>query len=361
MRRGSALDGALHDAGDELAAGEDEQDDEWDGGRDDAGHDQGVVLEERGLEQLDRDRQGRVGGSQDDEGPEEVRPGGDEREEAEHRGRGPGGRQRDVPERLDQRAAVDAGRLDELVGQGALQVLRHPEHPEGGDHAGDDDGLELTDPAELGHQDEQRDHAELGRDGHRRDDEDQQRATPTEPQLGEGEPGQGREEHDRQRGDARDEQRVAERLPELDVGVEHPTEVGEQVSAGQQRGDRVLRDGHRVGGRQEHREVDRVGRDRQDQTQQGVGEPLGPAFGAEAAVAASAGRAGRTPPGGLLDRGHGGLLLEGAHQRLPPGPDAAIRRVMEKLMIPMTTMIRNRIQATAEARPKLFCAPHPSS
>src|SRR3712207_5522717 len=42
-------------------------------------------------------------------------------------------------------------------------------------------------------------------------------------------------------------------------------------------------------------------------------------------------------------------------------PEEEIRRVIAKLTRPFTTMMRNRIQATAAARPKLFWAPQPSS
>src|SRR6478609_8965482 len=54
---GSARDGALHDAGHELTARDEEQDDQRDGRDRDTRHDQGHVLEVRRLEQLDGHRE----------------------------------------------------------------------------------------------------------------------------------------------------------------------------------------------------------------------------------------------------------------------------------------------------------------
>ena len=71
---------------------------------------------------------------------------------------------------------VDAGGLDELVGHGLAQVLRHPEHAEGTHESGHDDRAELPGPAEVAEQDVQRNDAQLRRHGHRRDDEDEQEA-----------------------------------------------------------------------------------------------------------------------------------------------------------------------------------------
>src|SRR6478609_8875882 len=81
---GSALDGALHDARDELATGEDEDHDQRQRHEEDPRHDERVVDEVVRLEGPDHQWQGRVVLVEHDGWPEEVRPLLHEREQTEH-------------------------------------------------------------------------------------------------------------------------------------------------------------------------------------------------------------------------------------------------------------------------------------
>ena len=179
-------------------SGEDEEDEQRNRRQHRAGEHDRVVDVLGRLQLAERDLEGRVL-RHDEQRPEVVGPRRHEGEESEDRHRRSRGGNADVPERADHVRAVDAGGLDELVGDDVDQVLAHEEDAERRDQGRDDDRAERAGPAELLHHDEQRDDAELGRNGERRDHEDQEAFAPAEPQLREGVAGERREEDDRQR------------------------------------------------------------------------------------------------------------------------------------------------------------------
>ena len=127
----------------------------------------------------------------------------------------------------------------------------------------------------FGHHHEHRHHAELGRHRHRGDDERHQRGVAAEPQLGEGVAGQRGEAHDRGGGDRRDQQAVAERLPERHR-VDDPLGVVEEVAAGHQRWGALGGDRRGVRAEQE-RPVERRRGAEHERDQQPVDEEAGPA------------------------------------------------------------------------------------
>ena len=150
----------------------------------------------------DRDHQRVLGvGAQEQDGPEEVVPAGDERERRPGGQRGLHDGHHDAPEDPELAAAVDARGVDDFIRHGE-HVLAQVEDTDGRRHTGDDQRPEAVDHAHPSHDDEQRDGARLRADHHGGDDEIEQRVSAGEAVLGEGKPGQRAE---KQRGDGSDD------------------------------------------------------------------------------------------------------------------------------------------------------------
>ena len=131
-----------------------------------------------------------------DEGAHEVLPVGDETHDADG-GDGRGGQgDHDVPEDTEIRAAVEAGGLFELEGDG-LEELAHEEDEEGAaaEEAGDDKGLEGVDPAEVAEDLVVGDHGDLRGEHHGGQEDDEPDVAAVPPHAGEGVGDQARGEH----------------------------------------------------------------------------------------------------------------------------------------------------------------------
>src|SRR5690625_320141 len=169
----------------------------------------------------------------------------------------------------------------------------------------------------------------------------------------------------------------------MNIGFQNSAHVGEEVTLWNERGNGILRDGWGIRCRQGEGKIQRINRDQQDKCQQGVCKPTW----APVVRTAHSTLAGRSPSSALT----GNLLnhRDGIHGCLPTdsfkataslltrdavrnrrflrdlgsvGPLAeAIVRVRRKLTRAMITMMKNKIHATAAARPKLRWEPQPSS
>ena len=134
----------------------------------------------------------------------------------EHRRRRPRGDDADRPEGADHRCAVDAGGLDQLVGHGLARYCVMKNTPNAVVSVGTMTAPIGARPAELAIRMNSGMTPSCVGHRHRRDDEDQQAVAAAEAQLREGVAGERREEDDRDGDDGRDDDRVAERLPEVD-------------------------------------------------------------------------------------------------------------------------------------------------
>ena len=168
-----------------MLAGDSEEKDEREGGEHHAGHHDGVVGEVRALQGCRGNGEHAVlVRAENKHGPEVVGPLRDEREQEQHRGRRPGCGHRHRDEGAEHGTAVHARRFDQLVRQGVLQVLRHPEHAERTDQTRNDHGPDRTEQSGLVGHDVQRYDAQLLWDGHGADHNGEQHATAAEPQFG---------------------------------------------------------------------------------------------------------------------------------------------------------------------------------
>jgi hypothetical protein len=230
-------------------------------------------------------------------------------------------------------ATVHARRVDEVVRDCGDDVLAHEEDAERGDEVGRDHRLQVVYPVQVDHLDVERDHAQLHRHEHRRDDRQHQRPPAAEAELREREPGESAEEHDGGRDRGGDDRRVDERGPEADVHlarVEQPADVVEELVPWREHR-RVGGDGSVVVRRHDERPVEREQRGRRDEHEEEIGQRAGavkaprevPAAGARASLAVG-------------DRGHGYSAV-------------LMRRTIRKFTAETTAISRKRHQATADA------------
>ena len=222
------------------------------------------------------------------------------------------------------------------------------------------------------HQHEQRDDAELGRDRDGRDHEDHEPVAALEPQLREGVAGEGREGDDGYRDHRRDDDRVAAapaRTGSCRALRRRSARTARRAAAAAS----VCASARLVARPHDERPVERVGAADDERGDQPVGEPAGATLDAHAASAATTRRRLDLRPATLRagaviggpPRSHRRWLhrwrIAGAAiaasclrvRRLPTFVSAlAMLREMRKLTRPIATMMRKRIQATADALPK---------
>ena len=125
----------------------------------------------------------------DDQRPQEVVPGAQEREDAKSRQRRPHQRQRDREEDAEGAAAVDLRRVFQIV-RYRQEALTHHERAEHAEHLRHEQSLVRVDPAEILHQDERRNDRDFARHHQGAQIEQEQQVAPRKFEAGKRIPGQ---------------------------------------------------------------------------------------------------------------------------------------------------------------------------
>ncbi len=214
---------------------------------------------------------------------------------------------------------VHPGRLDQLGGQRLDEVLAHEEHPEGAHQRGQDDGLQLVGPGQFGDEHVQRYDAELRRHHHRADHQQQQEVLEPEAQFGEGEAGEGGEEHGPRGDRARDDGGVEQSRTHVGVGP-GDLQVLEEIAA-EPEGRGSLRETGVVPGGRHRRPHQREQRADGEDDQDGMGDPAAVEL-ASGTLGAQRFRHGRPPTHSCSDAGR----AASSPRRSPTGSGTSPRR-----------------------------------